>query len=135
MNDIIRAFRNGFANYANFSGRASRPEFWWWALSILILIIIVRIVDAYVVAPLLGFSATDDLAGRPLSFILGLVLILPNLAMGVRRLHDTGRSGWWILIGLIPLIGSLILIYFYVQPSDEGDNDHGAKPGWPPVSA
>lgn len=133
MENITAAFRNGLSNYTNFSGRASRPEFWWWILSIFLLAIIIGLIDSLIIAPLLGLDAGDE--SRPLSFLLGLALIIPNIAMGVRRLHDTGRSGWWILIGLIPLIGALILIYFYVQPSEEGENDHGVTPGWPPAAS
>ena len=60
--------------------------------------------------------------------IYGLGILLPSLAVAVRRLHDTGRAGWWIFIGLIPLVGWIVLIVFYVQDSDAGDNAYGANP-------
>ncbi|NRA99739.1 MAG: DUF805 domain-containing protein [Rhodobacteraceae bacterium] len=134
MENILTAFRNGLGNYANFQGRASRPEYWWWILLIFLLFIVLGLIDAFVVAPMLGFGPGED-SGRPLSLLVSLGLFLPNLALGIRRLHDTNRSGWWILIGLIPLIGVLVLLYFYTRPSDEGENDHGPQPKWPPTSA
>ncbi len=62
---------------------------------------------------------------NPLSSLLGLAILLPNLAVAVRRLHDTDRSGWWVLIGLVPVIGFLVLIWFYVQKGTEGANRFG----------
>jgi uncharacterized membrane protein YhaH (DUF805 family) len=119
------------SNYATFSGRASRAEYWWWFLSLLLFMLVVGLVDAFVIAPLLGFQVGDETAGQPLSLLASLAVLLPNLAVGVRRLHDSGKSGWWLLIGLIPLIGFLVLIYFFVQPSDNGPNAFGDEPKWP----
>ena len=59
------------------------------------------------------------------SAIVGLALLLPNLSVSIQRLHDTGRTGWWILIGLVPLIGLIVLLIFYLQPSDPGENQYG----------
>ncbi|MDR2000956.1 MAG: DUF805 domain-containing protein [Zoogloeaceae bacterium] len=84
--------------YADFSGRASRPEFWWFALFQFLLIFVLGFVSSVV------------------SFIVALALLVPSLAVGVRRLQDIGKSGWLILLALIPIVG-LILIYFFVQPS------------------
>ena len=78
-----------------------------------------------VIAPLLGFERFQMEAGQPLSLLVTLALIIPNIAVGVRRMHDIGRKGWWLLIGLIPMIGFFVLLYFYVQPSDETANDYG----------
>jgi hypothetical protein len=64
-------------------------------------------------------------AMQPLTFIAILALFLPNMALAVRRLHDTGRSGWWLLLMLIPLVGPLVLLYWYVQPSEEAPNQYG----------
>ena len=71
---------------------------------------------------MLGFEAFAEDAGEPLSTLASLALLLPNLAVGVRRLHDIDKSGWWLLLGFIPLIGTLVLIYFMVQPGTEGSN-------------
>ena len=124
MTKMIAASRHVLSNYATFSGRASRPEIWWWFLTVLIVLIVTEIIDATVIAPALGVDAANR--ARPLSWLVSLAIILPNLAVGARRLHDTGRSAWWLLIGLIPIIGTLTLLYFYIQPSDPERNAFGA---------
>lgn len=112
-----------FSKYATFSGRASRSELWWYVLFVVIVGIVLSGID------------TNVMHSRPgtglLSGIFSLVTILPSLAVGVRRLHDTNRSGWWILIALVPVIGGLILIYFYIQDSDPNDNEFGPTPKAP----
>ena len=108
-------FINGFKNYANFSGRERRQAYWMFVLFYMIFFIITRIID--VVLGTIGV----------INVIFLLVCLLPNLGYTVRRLHDTGRTGWFILIGIIPLIGSLILIYFLCQDSVE-DNEYGSNP-------
>ncbi|MEM1152989.1 MAG: DUF805 domain-containing protein [Pseudomonadota bacterium] len=110
------------SKYATFSGRASRAEYWWWFLALFLLMVMLRVLDGAVIAPALGFQPFAEEAGTPLSTLILLAVFLPNLAVGVRRLHDTDRSGWWLLIGLIPLLGGLILLYFFVQPSDAANN-------------
>ena len=106
---FIEAVKSCFSNYVGFSGRASRSEFWWFMLF-------------YVICAVVG-GFLGDVAGG----IVGLILLLPTLAVQVRRLHDIGKSGWWVLIGLIPLIGQIVLIYFSVQPSG-GANEYGSGP-------
>ena len=123
---ILVAAPSVLSTYATFSGRASRPEFWWWVLCVFIILLVFRIIDGAIVLPMLGFERFQEEGGQPLSVIVSLALILPNLAAGARRLHDIGRTAWWLLIGLLPVIGTLVLIYFYVQPSDTGDNQFGA---------
>lgn len=127
MDSAILATRIVLSKYATFSGRASRSELWWWVLSVFVALTITRIIDGAVVAPILGFERFQSEGGQPLSVIVSLGVILPNLAVGARRLHDIGKSGWWLLIGLVPAIGMLVLLYFYVQPSEEGGNDFGAE--------
>lgn len=113
------AIRRVLSNYATFSGRAPRAEFWWWWLAVLITLLITSIIDAMI-------FGTGPESGQPISMLVSLGLLLPNIAVAVRRMHDIGKSGWWLLLAFIPLIGGLILIYFYVQPSQEGSNDFGA---------
>ncbi|MEP1199719.1 DUF805 domain-containing protein [Tateyamaria sp.] len=125
MNSMKTAARTVLSKYATFSGRASRSEFWWWILAVFIVLIICQLIDGALILPLLGFEAFQAEGGTPLSVIVSLLVILPNIAVAVRRLHDTGRVGWWLLIGLVPVIGALILIYFYVQPSEEETNQFG----------
>jgi len=107
-------FIGALKKYADFTGRARRKEYWMFFLFIVIFSVVVGIVDG-----MLGISV--------LSLIYGLALLIPSLSIGARRLHDTGRTGWWQLISLIPVIGSIVLIVFYVQDSHD-DNDYGANP-------
>lgn len=109
------AVKSGFDHYTKFDGRASRPMFWWWVLFAIIAGVAANIVDAIIGAPIF-------------SVIVGLGLLLPGISVAIRRLHDTGRTGWWLLIWLIPLIGAIILIVFYVQEGDAGDNQYGPPP-------
>ena len=111
------AIKSVLDNYAVFTGRARRSEYWFWALALFIAEIVVSLL----------FSAS-----RPLGWILYLVLVLgtivPGLAVAVRRLHDTGKSGWWLLIGLVPLVGAIILLVFFCIDSDPGSNQYGPSP-------
>ena len=101
------AIRDGFSNYVTFSGRSSRSAYWWWYLfGILVLVVSLAIDYA------LG-------AGGILYVLVALAMLLPNLAVLVRRLHDAGHSGWWVLIGLLPLIGAIVLLVFTLQGSDQ----------------
>ena len=106
------AVKSGFDHYTKFDGRASRPAFWWWFLFGIIVSIVANILDVIAGTTIIGV-------------LIGLGLLLPNLSVSIRRLHDTDRSGWWILIGLIPVIGWIVLIVFYVQEGTAGDNSHG----------
>jgi uncharacterized membrane protein YhaH (DUF805 family) len=116
------AVRSGFEHYAKFDGRASRPAFWWWVLFVFLVGIAANIIDLAIGAPV--FSA-----------IVGLGLLLPNLSVSIRRLHDIDRTGWWVLIWLIPLIGWIVLLVFYLQQGDAGENRFGAPPATAPAPA
>jgi len=106
------AVKSGFDHYTKFDGRANKPAFWWWFL--------------FGILVGIGASILDAIIGTTIiSIIVALGLLLPNLSVGIRRLHDTNRTGWWILIGLIPIIGFIVLLIFYLQQSDPGDNDYG----------
>jgi uncharacterized membrane protein YhaH (DUF805 family) len=104
--------------YANFSGRARRSEYWWFYLATFLASIVAAIIDAVI-----GVSI--------LQWILLLAVIVPTLAVGARRLHDTDRSGWWQLIGIVPLVGIIVLIVFFVQDSNPGPNRYGPSPKYP----
>ena len=100
-------------NYANFTGRARRKEFWFFSLAMFIAAIIIAIID--------GILGT-----YPLFYtLLILGTFVPSLAVGVRRLHDTGRSGWWYLICLIPLIGTILLIVWFATETTRENNQWG----------
>lgn len=115
--------------YADFSGRARRKEFWMFVLFNVIAAVILSILDN-----LLGLSsssATDTgfyYNAGILTSIYQLAVLIPSLAVGARRLHDTGRSGWWQLIALIPLVGAIILIVFWASEGHRGPNQHGMNP-------
>jgi uncharacterized membrane protein YhaH (DUF805 family) len=127
------AIRDGFTKYATFGGRSSRSAYWWWIL--------------FYVLVAIGASILDAAVGTGVIMILiWLGFFLPNLAVLVRRLHDTDRSGWWVLIGLIPLIGAIVLIVFacidsgppnkYGQgPDDRSNALLGQAPPPPPPAA
>ncbi len=102
--------------YAVFEGRARRKEYWYFILVYVLVAIVLSFLDSA--------FATRGLLGA----VLGLALLVPTVAVGVRRLHDTDRSGWWVLIGLIPFIGAIVLIIFFVIDSQPGANRFGPNP-------
>jgi uncharacterized membrane protein YhaH (DUF805 family) len=108
------AVKSGFDHYVKFDGRASRPAFWWWFLFTILVGIACNIMD--------GTIFNESML---LTILVSLGLILPSLSVAIRRLHDTDRSGWWILISFIPIIGFIVLLVFYLQKSDPGDNSYG----------
>jgi uncharacterized membrane protein YhaH (DUF805 family) len=108
--------------YAVFSGRARRTEFWYFVLFNIIVTIVLSLIDT-----LLGTFNILRGVGL-LSGIYGLAVLIPTLAVTVRRLHDIDRTGWWILIGLIPLIGTIVLLVFYLTPGTPGSNRYGPDP-------
>lgn len=103
-------------NYANFEGRARRAEFWWYVLANFIISIV--------------FNILIQISG--IFFVLDLIYVLavliPGIAVGVRRLHDTGKSGWWLLIALIPLVGAIVLIVFCATEGTREPNQWGPSP-------
>ncbi len=112
------SIRTCLGKYVAFSGRARRPEFWWFALFVFIGAWITGAIDRML------FGSDFGVLGP----IFGLAMLLPYISVAVRRLHDTDKSGWWILIGLIPLVGVLVLIYFYIQEGTKGANTFGPEP-------
>jgi uncharacterized membrane protein YhaH (DUF805 family) len=110
------AVKSGFDHYVKFDGRASRPAFWWWFLFGLLVGIGATIIDAII--------GTWGVVGG----LASLALLLPNLSVAIRRLHDTDHTGWWVLIGLIPIIGFIVLLVFYLRESDPGENKYGPPP-------
>lgn len=113
MNWYLDVLKN---KYATFTGRARRKEYWMFFLFNILIAIGLGIIEA-----VLGIPGI-------LGMIYALAVLVPGIAITVRRLHDTGRSGWWILIGLIPLIGAIILLIFMVLDSQAGDNEYGPNP-------
>lgn len=102
--------------YATFSGRASRSEYWWFYLFALITNIVISLI------------ASNSSAVSVIALVVTLGLLLPIFAVGVRRLHDVGRSGWWFLLGLVPILGGLVLLVWSVSPGTTGNNSYGPDP-------
>lgn len=113
------AVKTCFNKYATFSGRASRAEFWWFQLFNFIISAIVGMICGFMVA------ATYEPSYAFLSYIWAFAILLPSWAVCVRRLHDTNRSGWNLLLGLIPLVGGIILLVWFCQRGTEGPNKYG----------
>lgn len=109
-------------NYATFSGRARRKEYWMFFLISALISIVLTLLDI-----LLGTYSVEYEAGL-FSGLYSLLILIPSIAVVVRRLHDTDRSGWWILISLIPLIGVIVLFVFMCLDSQPGTNRFGANP-------
>lgn len=99
------AIKSVLSKYATFSGRAPRSEYWWWILFVIL----------WAWIPIVNI-------------VLALVFLLPSLAVQVRRLHDIGRSGWWWFIGMVPIIGGIVLLVFYLTDSQTGENQYGPNP-------
>lgn len=119
------AVRSGFSNYVNFEGRASRSEYWWWIVFTILAALVASILEL-----LLGLRPIiEETAFGPLYGLVTIALFLPTLAVAVRRLHDTDRSGWWYLLILIPLIGMIVLIVFLASSGTPGPNRFGPPPG------
>jgi uncharacterized membrane protein YhaH (DUF805 family) len=109
--------------YAVFQGRARRKEYWYFVLFNFLISLGLGLIDGFLGLTLEG-SGFGILGG-----IYTLAVLIPGIAVGVRRLHDTGRSGWWLLISFIPLIGALVLIYFLVGGSQPGKNQYDIDGG------
>lgn len=134
MNEYLNVIRN---NYANFTGRARRREYWMFTLINSVILILLQIP---VQGALIAMAAQSDATANPSAGLTGVTLIflillvvyslavmVPSIAVTVRRLHDTGKSGWWYLLNLIPL-GSLVILVFMVLDSEPGSNKWGPNP-------
>ena len=112
---FMESVQTCLSKYANFSGRARRSEYWYFYLF------------TSIVSAVLG-GIGNAIGITWLAGVTGLALIVPSLAVGVRRLHDIGKAGIWILIALIPCIGEIILLVWTIKDSDPGDNEYGPNP-------
>ena len=122
-------FMTVLRKYAVFEGRARRREYWFFVLFYILISVVLAVVDR-----MLGlYNETYGMGALGALFCLGV--LIPSIAVGVRRLHDTGRSGWWLLIGFIPLIGMIVLIVFFVLDSQPGTNAYGPNPKEAPAPA
>jgi uncharacterized membrane protein YhaH (DUF805 family) len=110
---FIDAIKKGFKGYVVWNARSTRSEYWWWSLFALIVVIVMAILDSIIFGGQFG-------AVGPLYTISALALFLPGLSVSVRRLHDIDRTGWWLWIMLIPIIGFIVLLVFALLPSAMG---------------
>lgn len=109
---LVEAVRTALSKYTDFTGRANRPEYWWFFLASFLANAVV--------------SAVSD----TLATILALGLLLPSIAAGVRRLHDTGKPGTYLLVALIPIVGWILAIVWLAAEGQPGDNAYGAPSTW-----
>lgn len=104
----LECYIDAFKNYFNFKDRTKRRTFWYYQLINSIIVFVLGIISAGV-----------------LSIVYGLIITIPGFALGARRLHDTGKSGWWQLLYIIPILGLLILIFLFIQKSQDFENEYG----------
>ena len=125
MVSLAGAIVLGFQRYFDFSGRSSRSEYWWWALFVTIAGVVLTYADI-----LIGTYSADTESGL-IASIFGLVTLIPGIAVGVRRLHDINKTGWWMLFAVLffwlLLIRILLLLYWATRPGDQGDNKYGPE--------
>ena len=146
--DFQTAVRTCFEKYFVFEGRAARPEFWWFALFVLLARIVLGIIDRTIFGgpvyhpAMMSYGMSEHgmwsygmwsygvwmPSWRPLSGLFSLAVFIPKLSVAVRRLPDVDRSGWWLLLSLIPIIGWLVLLYWVLQPGRAGSNMYGVAP-------
>lgn len=128
MQQMVTYYRRAvLENYANFSGRDTRAQFWWFALANLIISVVASIVATSIGVPLL-------------SNLYSLAVLVPGVAAAIRRLHDVDKSGWWLLLVLVPIVGLIVVIVFLATDTTAGSNQYGSatsaphdEPGYPPV--
>ena len=121
MDDFLEALKK----YAQFTGRSDRKEFWYFVLLNLGLQIVASILDGIAFG---GATGAGGMPLSPISSLVGLALFIPGLAVTFRRLHDINKTAWWILLGLIPLVGWVILIIWYAKKGDPAENQYGPAP-------
>lgn len=111
----IEAVKTCMRKYIDFSGRAARSEFWWF--------ILFTIIVGFVLGFLAGLTGNNSVMA--IAQLIPLIFVLPTIAVAVRRLHDIDKSGWFYLLILIPIVGPILLIYWFVQPGTVGPNRFG----------
>lgn len=111
--------------YFTFSGRASRSEFWWFYLASVLVLMVCAVGEGVVLALYKEEGGMIYLLLLLLLVMAMLALVIPSIAVSVRRLHDTGRSGWWYLLNFVPYVGGIVLLVFFLLPSDPNENEYG----------
>jgi uncharacterized membrane protein YhaH (DUF805 family) len=113
---FVDAVKTCFTKYFDFNGRARRSEYWWFVLFIVIAYLAIGIIGG-------GLNLGDTI--QVVAGVFNLAILIPSLAVTVRRFHDLDKSGWFILINFIPLVGPFIVLYWMTQPGTEGSNRFG----------
>lgn len=116
MDNILEWYLKPFKQYVDFEGRARRKEYWTFTLGNML------------ISLLLGGGGAMGFGSELIGGLFSLIVFIPGIAVAVRRLHDTGRSGFWIFILLVPLVGLFVMIYFLVLDSESGSNEYGPNP-------
>ncbi len=122
MEELLYWTKLALSRWQDYQGRSRRREYWYFYLSSMIVGFAAQLLISFLI-PVLGNAICTLLL-----FLVGIAIFIPYLAVLIRRLHDTGKSGWWALLNLLPLIGAIILIVFTVQDSQPGSNQWGANP-------
>ncbi len=117
---MVEWYMLALRRYVDFAGRSRRREYWFFALGNVIIAIVLMLLERMLGMASGGYGI--------LTIIFELAILVPSLAVSIRRLHDTGRSGWWILIGFVPILGALVLLYFMLLDSEPGMNAYGPNP-------
>ncbi len=129
-----QAVSSVFSKYATFSGRARRSEYWYWVLFVILATIVLTLVDRLIGWEIPGATAYGSNNIGWLTLLFALATIIPGIAVTIRRLHDTGRSGWWWLLSLVCGIGGIIVFIFCLMDSTP-DNEYGPNPKGGTVTA
>ncbi len=116
---FVDSIKAGFSKYVDFGTRSSRSEYWYWTLFVVLATLALTLID-------IAILGVDHIAG--IADLFGLATLVPGIAVGVRRLHDYDKSGWWMLLCFVPIIGWIVLIYWFVQKGTDGNNRFGADP-------
>ena len=116
---MIEAVKVFFRNYTNFSGRSTRADYWW--------VVLASVIFGFCLGLVCGILRIDTKAMAGLEGLIGLALIIPSLALSVRRLHDINKSGWFLLLALIPFVGGIIILVFTLLDSVNEGNNYGPR--------
>lgn len=129
------AIKKVFKNYANFNGRARRSEYWYWYLFTLLVSLVLNGVGQGVIYMVnhmeLYTGSASSVISNGLAYAWEIAIFIPSLALQVRRLHDINKSGWYILVSLIPIVGWIIMLVWMLRDSDKGANEYGNSEKYP----
>ncbi|MEJ2001718.1 MAG: DUF805 domain-containing protein [Maritimibacter sp.] len=125
-----QAVKNNFSKYVTFSGRAARSEFWWWGLFVMVTNLVLSWVDIALFGTVeTGVGRVSGYTDMPvLSSLFLLATLLPSISVTVRRLHDRDKSGWWYWLFLVPIVGSIVLLVWFILEGTRGANSYGPDP-------